>query len=63
MKTIELRDVKRGEFLKRRTDSIKIYRRGEYDREYGKYRCDDLADCSRDILLDGGTVVFIGFTY
>ena len=63
MKTIELRDVKRGEFLKRRTDSIKIYRRGEYDREYGKYRCDYLADCSRDILLDCGTVVFIGFTY
>ena len=35
VKTIPLRDVKRGEFLKRRTDSIKIYRRGEYDREYG----------------------------
>lgn len=59
----ELREVKRGEFFKRKPDANKTYSRGEYDREYKKFRCDDQDDISRDILLHGSTMVYIDFTY
>lgn len=63
MQAMKLKDVKRGEFIKRKPDANKTFTKGEYDREFKKYRCDDQDDISRDILLGGNTIVYVGFTY
>jgi len=63
MQAKKLKDVKRGEFIKRTPDTGKVYTKGEYDRGFKKYRCDDHDDISRDILLNGNTTVYVGFTY
>lgn len=60
---IKLKDVKKGDFLRRNLKTLKTYTRGDYDRTYKKYRCDDWGDISRDILLKGNTVVYIGFDF
>jgi hypothetical protein len=58
-----LRDVPRGEFLRRKLDAKKTYTRGEYDRSYKRYRCDDWDDISRDIMLKGSQLVWVGFEF
>ena len=58
-----LRDVPRGEFLRRKLDAKKTYTRGEYDRSYKRYRCDDWDDISRDIMLKGSQLVWVGFKF
>ena len=60
---IPLKDVRRGEFLRRKLDSKKTYTRGEYDRSYKRYRCDDWDDISRDIMLKGSQLVWVGFEF
>ncbi len=60
---IKLKDVKPGEFIRRKPDSLKTYRRGVYDRSAKKYACDDWDDISREILLKGSTLVYVGFTF
>lgn len=63
MQAIELRKVPKGEFIKRKPDAKKVFIRGEYDRAYKKFRCDDWDDISRDIMLKGTTIVYIGFDF
>ena len=60
---IPLKDVRRGEFLRRKLDSKKTYTRGEYDRSYKRYRCDDWGDINRDIMLKGSQLVWVGFDF
>jgi hypothetical protein len=60
---IPLKDVPRGEFLRRKLDAKKTYTRGEYDRSYKRYRCDDWDDISRDIMLKGSQLVWVGFDF
>jgi len=61
--TALVKDLTKGTFFKRKPNANKVYTRGDYDREFKKYRCDDWDDISRDILLKGTTVVYIGFTF
>ena len=56
MRYEKLKNVPRGEFLK-------VYTRGEYDRSFKKYRIDDWDDISRDMLVHGDTLVWVGFTF
>lgn len=63
MQAIKVKDVKAGEFIKRKADAKKVYVRGAYDRQYKKFRCDDWDDISRDIMLKGDAVVFIDFDF
>jgi hypothetical protein len=58
-----LRDVPRGELVRRKLDAKKTYTRGEYDRSYKRYRCDDWDDISRDIMLKGSQLVWVGFDF
>ena len=60
---LPLREVPRGAFLRRKADAKKTYIRGEYDRFYKRFRCDDCDDISRDMLLKGNALVWVGFTY
>ena len=63
LQQIKLRDVPRGVFLRRKPDAKKTYTRGEYDRTYKRFRCDDWDDISRDILLKGDALVWVGFDF
>jgi hypothetical protein len=52
-----------GEYVKRKPDSSKVYRRAAYNPSVGKYQLDDVEDCSRAIYVKKGTPLFFGFTY
>ena len=61
--TIQLKDLPRGEFFKRKPNANKVYVRGEYYRPERKFACDDWNDISRDILLRGSTIVYTEFSF
>ena len=52
-----------GEFVKRKADSEKVYKRGQYDRSSGTYSLCDCSDINREIFVKRGTLLFFGFTY
>lgn len=58
-----IREIKPGEYFKRKPDSQKVYSRGEYCRESKRYICGDFDDISRSISLKGDSLVFVGFTF
>lgn len=60
---VKMRDIKKGEFFKRKADAKKVYIRGEYCRSTRKYIGDDTDDISREILIKGDALVYVGFTY
>jgi hypothetical protein len=59
----KLSDLKKGEYIKRKADSRKVYRKGDYVRSEKKFSCMDTDDISREILLKGDTMVYVGFDY
>lgn len=63
MQSILLKDVKKGEFIKRKPDAKKVYTRGEYDRAEKRFTCDDWDDISRAVYLKGNTPVFVDFDF
>lgn len=58
-----LKDVKIGDYFKRKGTSKTVWMRGSYDRPSRTYSCLDTEDICREIFLKGSTEVFIGFTY
>ena len=63
MQAIQLKKVQLGDFLKRSETTNKVYIRGRYERGLKRYACQDTDDISREMLLKGETIVYIGFTY
>ena len=63
MYAIKLKDVKSGEFIMRKPDAKKVYTKGDYDKTYKKYSCEDWEDISRNLLLKGETIVYTGFEF
>ena len=57
MRQVKLKDVKKGEFIKRKPEANTVFTRQEYDRTERKYQCDDWYDISRCIYLKGDTLV------
>jgi hypothetical protein len=62
---VRLKDVKKGDWIKRSLDTRKVYRKSHYVRDEGfnRYSCDDVEDINREIFLKGGAIVWVGFTY
>ena len=60
---MQLRNVQQGEFVRRKLDSKITYTRAEYDRSFKKYCLDDWEDISRQIMLKGSTLVWVGFEF
>lgn len=60
---VSLKNVKKGEFVKRKPDSKKVYIKGDYDHASKTFSLIDADDMNREIFLKGSTVVHIGFTY
>jgi hypothetical protein len=63
METMKINSVKIGEFIKRKADSNKVYKRGEYDRSTKSFELIDTDDINRSIYIKSGAMVFVGFTY
>lgn len=55
--------IKLGEFVKRKADANKVYKRGVYDAGSKRYALGDTDDISREIWVKKGTILFIGFDY
>ena len=62
-KQMQLKDVPQGEFVRRKLDAKVTYVRAEYDRSFKKYFLNDWNDISRQIMLNGSTLVWVGFEY
>jgi hypothetical protein len=58
-----LKDVKQGEFIKRKAEHSKVYQKGEYDRSLKGYWLLDCDDISRAIIVNGSKPVYINFIY
>ncbi len=60
---MQLRNVVKGDFFRRKSDSVKTYTRGDYVRSEKRFECNDEDDISRALYLKGSTTVWVGFTY
>tara|TARA_R110001583_G_scaffold23707_2_gene87139 strand:- start:571 stop:762 length:192 start_codon:yes stop_codon:yes gene_type:complete len=63
MKQVKLKDVKKGEYLKRKPDSENVFIRGDYDRFVGSYELQRFDDVGSFINLKGKTLVWVDFTF
>lgn len=64
MTQVQLKDLPKGEFFKRKADANKVYQRTEFNRSAKKYDCRDMLDVwGNGLQLKGSTLVFIGFDY
>ena len=63
MEAVKLKDVKRGDFVRRKPDAKKTYIKGEYNRSFGKYSLEDFDDISREMFVKGSTTVYVSFTF
>lgn len=63
MNTIFLRSVTKGDYVKRKADSKKVYKLVGWCYTNKKYELQDVEDISHCLYLKGMTKVFTGFTY
>jgi len=63
MQSIMLKDVPRGEFVKRKPEAKAVFTRGEYNKSAKKYTLEDEWDICRCVYLKGTTLVYIDFDY
>ena len=63
VQAVQLKDVKKGELIKRKPDAKKVFTKGDYCRFDKKYSCDDWDDISRCVMIKGSTIVYIGFDF
>jgi hypothetical protein len=58
-----LKDVPKGEYIRRKLDAKTTYVRGDFDRSTKTYSLSDCEDFCREIFLKGTTLVWVGFEY
>lgn len=63
MESKALKDVKAGDYIKRKADAQTIYKKGAYDRSSKSYSCSDVDDMNREVFIKADKLVFVGFTY
>jgi hypothetical protein len=63
MQNVTIKNVKAGEFIKRKADSKAVFVKSDYDRASKSYACIDVEDICRVIYIKATKAVFIGFTY
>lgn len=60
---MKLKDVKKGDFFKRKESAKKVYIKGDYDRETKTFECTECTDIGRSIFLKSSTMVFAGIEF
>lgn len=63
MQVVMVRNIAKGEFVKRKADSKKVYVRGDYCRASKAYVLQDWNDISRAIYVKASKPLFIGFDF
>ena len=63
MESTQIKNLKKGEFIKRKADSKKVYIKGDYDRATKTYCCSAYDDINDYIFIKADKVVFYGFTF
>jgi len=63
MQSIILKNVKPGDFVKRKADSKAVYIKGAYDRTTKSFELIDTDDINRVVYIKATKPVYIGFTY
>ena len=58
-----LRDVKPGEYFKRKPDARAVFVRGAYDRSSKRISATDFDDINRELFIKPDAIVFVGFTF
>jgi hypothetical protein len=58
-----LKDLPKGEFIKKTPGSKKVYRKGDYDRSSKRFQLDDYNDISNAVYVKGSAEVWAGFSY
>jgi len=58
-----VKDLKKGEYFKRKADAKTVYCRGEYIRSSKKFAACDFDDHCRFVYLNPNTVVFVDFEF
>ena len=61
--TKALRDVKPGEYFKRKPDARAVFVRGAYDRSSKRISATDFDDINRELFIKPDAIVFVGFTF
>jgi len=63
MQIITLKNVKPGDFVKRKADSKAVYIKGAYDRTTKSFELQDTEDMNRFVYIKASKLVYVGFTY
>lgn len=58
-----IKDIKQGEFVKRKASAHKVYIRGEYDKSLKKYWLQSWDDISEGLWVKGTAQAYIGFNF
>ena len=63
MQTATLRNVKPGDFVRRKPDAKKTYVKGAYDKASKTFSLVDFDDMNREIFVKPSAVVYVGFDF
>jgi hypothetical protein len=63
MQSIILKNVKPGDFVKRKADSKAVYIKGAYDRTTKSFELIDTDDINKVVYIKANKPVYVGFTY
>lgn len=63
MQNVTIKQVKQGDYFKRKADAKAVYIRGEYCKASKAYSCIDTDNINKELMIKGDKIVVIGFTY
>ena len=63
MQNVTIKQVKSGDYIKRKADAKTVYVRGAYCKASKGFECADTSDMNKTIIIKSDKLVFIGFTY
>lgn len=58
-----IRELKKGEFLKRKPDAKEVYIKGDYDKASKSFCCVAYSDINKWVFIKATKRVFVGFTF
>lgn len=63
MELKEIKNLKKGEFFKRKEGAGRVYVKGDYDRSTKSYSCTAYDDINQEIFIKANKKVVVGFTF
>ncbi len=63
MQNVTIKQVKPGDYIKRKADSKTVYIKGDHIRALKGFECADVSAINKTIVIKSDKLVFVGFTY